>query len=116
MDIGKLYAIESDNYELAVKKRILNKKSGEMELKTVTHGHCNTLQQACKTLLDNTIKGSKAINNLQQVVKELQEMKKDIDRSLAALNVNKIVKDYEKYNKIKPEMVSEKDSKVKEEE
>lgn len=100
VDIDKNYCIVSSTYEFTVCKKTFNKKNEEV-LIPVPCGHCTSLPSAIKTLLDNTIKQSEAINDLKRVENELYAMKADIDKQLECLDTGKITKGYKKYNKVK---------------
>jgi len=93
-----------------------NKEGEEIEVLTpVTCGHCSTLQQAFKTLLDNTIKQSDAINNIKQLGDELTQMKADIDKALAFTDVDKLTKEFKVFDNVKFD-TDEKDTKSEDEE
>lgn len=115
MDINKRFCIISSRYELTVYLKSVgkNKEGKTIEvLVATTNAHCNTIAQACKTLLDNTIKDSTAINDLKQVSDELRQMKADIDKSLASINIDKLTEEYKKYDDLKFEETKSKNTKL----
>lgn len=90
LDINSKFVIESDQYEFTVSEKSVI-KSGENagNILESAIGHFSNLNSAVKFLLDRTVKTSKAVNDLQQVLREVNEMKRDIDKALEPLEGNK---------------------------
>lgn len=89
-DINKKYSIESDNTQFTViEKSIIKegKNAGDIFEKPIAY--CTSLNYAFKFLLDRTVKTSKAINDLEQVLKEVRKIKADIDEVLKPLKGEK---------------------------
>lgn len=86
IDINKKYFLESDQYEYAIYEKSTVKtgtKAGEDIDKAI--GHFTKLDHAINFLVERTVKTSDAINNLKQVQKEVEQIKKDINKILEVL-------------------------------
>lgn len=98
IDINNQYAIESDSMEFTIKKKRMAKdKNGNetgIEIEDIANrGHHGTLESALKELLNTTIRESKTENDLVQLVKEVRQMKADINKALEGINAEEIVKE-----------------------
>ena len=106
IDFNNKYCLISSTYELTLYSKSKDKKEAlkgiDKELLSVIPlGHCNTLGQACKTLLDTTIKQSTAINDMKQLETELKAMKADIDKTLKPFDIDEITKEFKRFDNVK---------------
>jgi len=102
LDINSKYCIITSTYEITVYSKSKDKKHENKELLSVIPlGHCNTIGQECKTLLDTTIKQSTAINDMRQLETELKAMKADIDKTLKPFDIDEITKEFKRFDNVK---------------
>lgn len=90
LDINEKYKIESDNYEYQLIEKGTVKEginAGKETEKIIAH--CGSLEYAFKLSVDKTVKTSKALNDLGQVLKEVNQIKADIDKVLEPLKYEK---------------------------